>query len=870
MSSRTPLSFAVVLALSLGGLGDTAAGGEIDNQGKGNRPCQPVTFSATAETLKWLAEQQNADGGWTFHEGDYTNLGRWPSKPGATGLALLAFLGAGQTHLEGLYKPTVKNGLEFLVKNMKVTDQGGDLRGEGDRMIWHGMATVALCEAFAMTRDKGLEDPAQKGIDFISATQDPTTGGWPPKPGEKSRTTVTAWQLLALKSAHMAYLRVEPVVVKRMIAFLSMVQAESGTRYGETGPADVNATATAAGLLCRMHLGWKHENPALELGVIHVSRPGPSKADVLLNYFSHHVMWHCQGEQWSDWYRAIREQLLGTQVRDGDESGSWFNPDDPHAEDGGRLFQTAMNAMILETYYRHLPIYRKQPVDDEFPLGPSPAGLRSMGFVGEGRLTEIRHSSHPSNTEAYYGVDESPFHLVDENPLSTFSIDVDTASYANVRRFLEEARLPPKDAVRIEEMVNYFDYDYAPPDDDAPFSAQVEVAGCPWNKKHRLARVAVQSKRIEPNDRPAANLVFLLDVSGSMQAHNKLPLVKSAMKMLVQNLAARDRVAIAVYAGASGLVLPSTSCENRQAVLDALGRLKAGGSTNGGEGIQLAYRVAADHFSAKGTNRVILCTDGDFNVGVTNEGELTRLIQEKAESGVFLTVLGFGMGNLKDAILEQLADRGNGNYGYIDTIHEARKLLVEQLSGTLVTIAKDVKIQVEFNPLRVGAYRLIGYENRMLATEDFRDDEKDAGEIGAGHAVTALYELAPPKKKRKAARSEPLRYQTPPKPTEAARSDEVFALKLRYKQPDEGKSQWFAIPVTDFGRPLAEASPDFRFAAAVAGFGMLLRDSPHKGKASYAAVIELAQSGRGDDPHGYRSEMLRLVKLAQALSDNGG
>jgi Ca-activated chloride channel family protein len=470
------------------------------------------------------------------------------------------------------------------------------------------------------------------------------------------------------------------------------------------------------------------------------------------------------------------------------------------------------------------------------------------------------------NTESYDRIYENPFLLSRQNPFSTFSSDVDTASYSNVRRFINEGRLPPPGAVRIEELVNYFDYDYAPPEGDAPFSADVEVAACPWNADHRLARIGLKGKVVAEEERPAANLVFLIDVSGSMDQPNKLPLLKSAMQMLVQNLQERDRVAIAVYASASGMVLPPTSCETKGPILAALDRLQAGGSTAGGAGIQLAYSLARQNFIPEHINRVVLCTDGDFNVGITDQSQLVRLIEEQAKSGVYLTVLGFGMGNYKDSTLEKLADKGNGNYGYIDTIHEARKMLVEQLGSTLMTIAKDVKIQVEFNPLRVAAYRLVGYENRMLRTEDFLDDTKDAGEIGAGHTVTALYELVPPGKEGDLPKVEPLRYQQPVEPAPAARSDELFTLKLRFKRPDSNVSEPLAFPVTDSEKTADEASDNFRLAAAVAAFGMLLRESEHRGTASYDMVIALADSAKGDDPSGYRGEFLQLARTAKALA----
>jgi len=470
------------------------------------------------------------------------------------------------------------------------------------------------------------------------------------------------------------------------------------------------------------------------------------------------------------------------------------------------------------------------------------------------------------NTEAYDLIVENPFRDVTQDPLSTFSIDVDTASYANVRRFLNQGTLPPPDAVRIEELVNYFSYDYAPPDGDTPFSAHVEVAGCPWAPEHRLARVGLKGWEMAADERPASNLVFLLDVSGSMRPQNKLPLVKKAMRLLVKQLGENDRVAIAVYAGASGLVLPSTSCDDQRAVLQALKRLESGGSTNGGAGIQLAYDVATRNFIDGGVNRVILATDGDFNVGVTNQGELVRIIEEKAKSGVFLTVVGFGMGNVKDSTLEKLADKGNGNYAYIDTFLEARKVFGQQLGATLVTIAKDVKIQIEFNPAQVGAYRLIGYENRILAAEDFNDDTKDAGEIGAGHTVTALYELVPAGQDIDLPSVDPLRYQRQTRLTRAAATPELFTLKLRYKDPDADVSQLLSFTIEDDDAPFAQASEDLKFAASVAGFGMILRQSDHKGTATFDGVLEIAEEGLGDDRYGYRREFIELVRKAKALS----
>lgn len=463
---------------------------------------------------------------------------------------------------------------------------------------------------------------------------------------------------------------------------------------------------------------------------------------------------------------------------------------------------------------------------------------------------------------------ENPFRAVKDQPLSTFSIDVDTASYANVRRFLlSEGRLPPPDAVRIEELINYFDYDYAGPEGDVPFAAHIEVAGCPWQEGHRLVRIGLKGKEIESDERPPSNLVFLLDVSGSMNSPDKLPLLKEGMKLLAGQLRDSDRVAIVVYASAEGLALPSTSGAERETIIAALDQLQAGGSTAGGAGIELAYRIAQENFIEGGVNRVLLCTDGDFNVGTTSTADLERMVEEKATSGVFLSVLGFGRGNLNDSMMETISNKGNGNYAYIDRINEARKVLIEQMSGTLVAIAKDVKIQVEFNPAQVAAYRLIGYENRILAAEDFNDDKKDAGEIGAGHTVTALYEVVPAGQAVDLPNVDPLRYQTPARPRdeESARG-ELLTLKLRYKAPDGDTSSLLEFPLVDQGKAFGAASSDFQFAAAVASFGMLLRDSQHKGAATYDAVLEIAESARGPDVHGNRKELVEMVRRAQSLT----
>jgi Ca-activated chloride channel homolog len=463
--------------------------------------------------------------------------------------------------------------------------------------------------------------------------------------------------------------------------------------------------------------------------------------------------------------------------------------------------------------------------------------------------------------ESYAHVQDNPFVRVADDPRSTFGADVDTASYAIVRSYLGQSQWPPKDAVRLEELVNYFRYDYAGPTDGRPFAVHLDAAVCPWAPSHRLVRIALKGREVPPAERPASNLVFLIDVSGSMNEPNKLPLVKQALRMLVRMLDDRDRVAIVVYAGSEGLALPPTSGAQKETILAAVDALGAGGSTHASAGIRLAYEMAAQGFVRGGTNRVILATDGDFNVGVTSEGELVRLIQEKAKTGVFLTALGFGTGNLKDATLEKLADRGNGNYAYIDGPSEARKVLVEEVGGTLVTIAKDVKLQVEFDPRRVGAFRLLGYENRVMAHAEFKDDARDSGDIGAGHTVTALYEIVPAGVPLPGAAPDPLKYQ---RTAPAAADGSFLTVKLRYKEPEGARSTEIEVPLADAGASFAEADEDFRFAASVAAFGMVLRDSPHKGSADLGHVLDWARGALGDDPDGRRAEFGQMVAQAWA------
>jgi Ca-activated chloride channel family protein len=464
------------------------------------------------------------------------------------------------------------------------------------------------------------------------------------------------------------------------------------------------------------------------------------------------------------------------------------------------------------------------------------------------------------NTEEYDGIQENIFHEAVKNPLSTFSIDVDAASYSNVRRFINNGQHPPKDAVRIEEMINYFTYDYAQPKDEHPFAVHTEISSAPWNAKHKLVQIGLQGKRIPTENLPSSNLVFLIDVSGSMDEPNKLPLLKSSFKMLAEELRPQDHVSIVVYAGAAGLVLEPTSGADKNKIIDALDQLQAGGSTAGGEGINLAYAVAKEHFKKDGNNRVIIATDGDFNVGESSNASMEQLIEEKRKDGIFLTVLGYGMGNYKDSKMEILADKGNGNYAYIDNITEARKVLVNEFGGTLFTIAKDVKLQIEFNPAKVKAYRLIGYENRVLKNEDFNNDKKDAGELGSGHTVTALYEIIPVGIESEFFKIDELKYQSTKIDPAAYKSEELMTVKLRYKKPDSDVSALIVHPLIDNNVVLEKTSANFRWSASVAAFGMLLRESEYVKNYSYDQVVQMAQNARGEDKEGYRIEFINMVK----------
>ncbi|MGJ3235247.1 YfbK domain-containing protein [Marivirga sp.] len=484
-------------------------------------------------------------------------------------------------------------------------------------------------------------------------------------------------------------------------------------------------------------------------------------------------------------------------------------------------------------------------------------------------MEDTESSYHQPNTEDYEGLDENTFQEATQNPLSTFSIDVDAASYSNMRRFINSGQNPPKDAVRIEEMINYFNYDYKQPTGQDSFSINTEVAPAPWNEKHQLVHIGLQGKVIPTENLPASNLVFLLDVSGSMFAQNKLPLLKSGLKMLVEQLREEDKVSIVVYAGAAGCVLPPTSGKEKDKINEALQNLQAGGSTAGGAGIELAYKIAKENFMKEGNNRIILATDGDFNVGASSNEAMEDLIEKKRKEGVFLTVLGFGMGNYKDSKMEILADKGNGNYAYIDNILEAKKVLVNEFGGTLFTIAKDVKIQVEFNPANVTAYRLIGYENRKLNNEDFNNDKKDAGELGSGHTVTALYEIIPKGVDSYFKPIDDLKYQkNEPKTEKVTYGDELLTIKFRYKAPDEEVSQLIVKTVENTITALDKTSDNFRWSAAVATYGMLLKDSDYIENGDYKLVTDLAKGAKGKDENGYRIEFIKLVESSSMMAKN--
>jgi Ca-activated chloride channel family protein len=502
------------------------------------------------------------------------------------------------------------------------------------------------------------------------------------------------------------------------------------------------------------------------------------------------------------------------------------------------------------------PAVTASPPPAHYHMAPSPAAGKPMPMALE--------QDPAMTTEAYARIDENTYQPVQTHPLSTFSADVDTASYSNTRRFLKQGQLPPPDAVRLEELINYFHYDLPPAPASQPFSITTEVGTSPFDTAYKIVRIGLMTSAIDDAKVPPRNLTFLIDVSGSMFEETKLPLLKRALLLLVEQLRPEDHVAMVVYAGNSGLVLPPTTGREKNVIRNAIQALEAGGSTNGAAGIEQAYETAQKNFAKGGINRVILCTDGDFNVGTTSEGDLTRLIEKKRESGVFLTVLGFGMGNIKDSTMEKLADRGNGNYAYIDSIEEARKVLVKEAGATLVTVAKDVKLQVEFNPTQVAGYRLIGYEKRILEDKDFNDDKKDAGDIGAGHAVTALYEIIPAGQPVPGSKVDALKYQKT-STTPSGDATELMTVKIRYKAPDGKTSKLLSQPVKTSQTTLAKTTVDFRWAVAVAGFGMMLRSSPNRGNLSWQEVLSLAEGSVGPDTEGYRAELVQLIKIAAKL-----
>lgn len=519
-----------------------------------------------------------------------------------------------------------------------------------------------------------------------------------------------------------------------------------------------------------------------------------------------------------------------------------------------------------------------KPVHEEFVLecceiqtDQSAASISVAGYAQKKsahpvRIAKPTNYALPISAEEYGEFSQNKFRNALVTPLSTFSVDVDAASYSNVRRYINSGVLPPEDAIRSEELINYFAYDYPAPRGEHPVNIITEVSACPWNEEHRLVHIGLKSKEIESKELPASNLVFLIDVSGSMRDANKLPLLKSSMKLLVSQLRDSDKVAIVTYSGETSLVLPSTSGKEKARIIHALEQLQAAGYTAGGAGIKKAYQIARENFIPKGNNRVILATDGDFNVGISSEKELEKMIERERQSGVFLTVLGYGMGNYKDNRLQVLAQKGNGNHAYIDNLNEARKVLVSEFSGSMYTIARDVKLQIEFNPAQVQAYRLIGYESRLLEDEDFNDDRKDAGEIGIGHSVTALYEVIPVGVK---SNIDPLKYQKQPEIRKINTNPELLTVKLRYKPVSASQSQKLEIAVTDKNIPLSKTSDNFRFSAAVAGFGMLLTHSPYIGEYNFGDIRKLAGNAVGMDPEGYRKEFIRMVQNAELLTETG-
>lgn len=577
---------------------------------------------------------------------------------------------------------------------------------------------------------------------------------------------------------------------------------------------------------------------------------------------------------------GVKIQLKGTSNSEVSDTNGEFNIQVP--DEGGTLVFTAFGfstkkikvskslwlEVKLRTEIKEPLVYEEaeydfQPIDAK--RSKAHPGMGAAAYSTGGHYNDGENYQN-WNTEEYATIHENIFLSPVNKPLSTFSIDVDAASYSNIRRFINNGQKPPIDAVRIEEMINYFNYTYQQPEDGEPFTVHSELSYAPWNPQHKLLHIGLKGIEIPKSDLPASNLVFLIDVSGSMSAFNKLPLLKSSFKLLVNELRPQDRVAIVVYAGAAGVVLSSTAGIEKARIIQSLDNLNAGGSTAGGAGIRLAYNIARENFIERGNNRVILATDGDFNIGESSNAAMERLIADEKESGIFLTVLGFGMGNYKDSKMEILADKGNGNYAYIDTMKEAQKVLQKEFGGTLFTIAKDVKIQIEFNPDKVQAYRLLGYENRILLDEDFNNDKKDSGDLGSGHTVTALYEIIPVGIKSSYLHSvDELKYQSK-KSSVNQRSTELVTIKLRYKLPDEDQSSLITEVVHDGATAWKNSSENFRWAAAVATFGMILRDSEYRGQATCNDVISWAESAKGPDVEGYRHEFIQMVETCNVFA----
>lgn len=545
--------------------------------------------------------------------------------------------------------------------------------------------------------------------------------------------------------------------------------------------------------------------------------------------------------------------------------GIGFNTEEVKIKDNKSVYDVKLKDAAASLDEVVVTGYSVESLHDTQRLSVRKSKMGREAYATAPMMNQIAAANY--NTEEYSTFEENVFHETKKDALTTFSIDVDRAAYSNMRRMINSGQLPPKDAIRIEEMINYFDYNYKQPTGKDPVSFETEISDSPWNKGLKLLHIGLQAKKIPTDNLPASNLVFLIDVSGSMSDFNKLPLLKQGFKLLVDQLRPKDQVAIVVYAGAAGMVLPSTSGKEKTKIKEALENLQAGGSTAGGEGIKLAYKIALENFIKGGNNRVILATDGDFNIGASSEADLKNMIEQKRESGVYLSVLGFGMGNYKDNKMETLADKGNGNYAYIDDLQEAQKTFVTEFGGTLFTVAKDVKLQLEFNPKYVKAYRLIGYENRRLNNEDFNDDKKDAGEMGSGHTVTAIYEIIPAvTESQYLGKVDPLKYQESKNLSNVGNSNEVLTIKLRYKLPDENTSKLMEEVVYDKHTAFDKTSDNFRLSASVAEFGLLLRQSTFKGNASFEHIIATAKSARGEDEEGYRAEFIKLVKMAQLLS----